>query len=86
MSDRWFFYGGIITIILVYTMLLINIFWHIGYNHGYNDGRVIARRENRQKRRKHMRNNNRDVVKVLPYNSRKHNSVKESIYINRGIK
>ena len=88
MNDTWLFYGGLTLIVVIYTLLLIMIFWRIGFNRGYDEGKAVTRREFRQKHRKWESNNfNYDIVRITPYQARKMNKpIKQDIYINRSLR
>lgn len=88
MNDTWLFYGGLTLIVVIYTLLLVMIFWRIGFNRGYDEGKTVARREFRQKYRKWETNNfNNTTVKVKPYQDQKKNRpIKHAVYVNRSLR
>mgnify|MGYP006873029002 CR=1 FL=1 len=86
MFDNWLFYGIIILVLLVYTSLIMYIFWRIGFNRGYEKGRSVARREIRRHYNRTSRSYEQDTIRVLPYQTQqKCDLADRPIYINRGV-
>jgi len=55
MYDKWFFYGCIFLALIAWTCIISCIFWHKGFNRGYEEGRTVTIRQNRRRRNRNRR-------------------------------
>lgn len=84
MYNPWIVYGGIILGTIVYTAIVGYIFWHIGFNRGYDQGVYETKKffkKNRHSKWNHQYDTGVGSVRVLPPQDN------QSVwYLDRGIR
>ena len=55
MYDKWLIYGCIILAFIMVLCIVSYIFWHKGFNRGYEEGRAITIRQKRRQRNRNRR-------------------------------
>ncbi len=82
MYNPWLVYGGIAFGIIVYTTIVSYIFWHVGFNRGYDRG--VYKTIKSLKKNRHSKKDRYDtgagLVRVLPPRDDR------PIYIDRGLR